>query len=209
MEQAAQFKLRLDASLRIRQSAAAEFVNRGFLADTGQDIGEHQARGCMHDDIAERDGLKPKPVCQGLRFGKASLVLAIIIGDQANKDMIVKGVFQLAQRGVEGRTAKSDQDTLGAIIQHILKREVASPFHRPAFAERQQTAELPEGRSMPRIGEQFGSIHQDKPRGDEVAQPQLLRRTMSANNACKRIPVSNGKPAQPDLARPGHQLFSM
>jgi len=209
MKQPAQFELGLDPPLGIRQSAAAKLIYGGLLTNAGQDIGQHQARGGMHDDIAKRDRLKPQTVRQRMCLGKARCILAIILRRQTDKDMIVKSGFQFPQRVAKGRTAKPDQDTLSAIIQHIFEREFARSFHGPALAERQQAAELTKSLPVARIGQQLGPVHQNKPGGDEIAKPEISRRTMTANNAGKRILVGNGQPTQPNLAGPGDQLLGM
>ena len=184
-------------------------INRGLLANAGQDIGQLKARGGMHDDIAERDGFRPHPLSQRLSLSKSRIITAIIVRQQADKDMVIKGRLQRLQSGLEIWPTEPDQNTSIGIVQHVLKRQLTGAFDRPALAQGEQSAELAEGLAMPRISQQLSPIGQHQTRRDTVRQFEILGCTVSANYAGKRVPVSDGESAQPDLAGPRHQLFSM
>ena len=179
--------------LGIDSKPEARFGDRAFLADTGDDIGEHASFGDMIENVIDGEERRSCVLAQFGKHAQAPRLIAAMEVDASEKTASRRPLCQLGQavneEGSRSRGRHRDQHLPFAHTENVFESEFAFALLALEIAYRKKPAKPPIGFAVGRISEHFETVVRDEPGSDEKPERPFLRplwaRTMPAS-CCDR-----------------------
>ena len=162
----------LEKAVRMPLETEAGIVDGAALADAGNDVLQHAARGMMIEDVTHRDGRHACGLSGLLDLPQAQMLVGSEAADQGHVGPVFEDALQAPQIELQGlirMVAKQHCEQALVPGLHIVPGEAAFAFACPALAEAQQAAEAGIGGAIGGVDEKRCAVGRDRagsrPRG--------------------------------------------
>ncbi len=199
----------------------AQILDPAAQTDRRQHIRHPPPRRAMHHRQGRGDRQQAQPLGQPHQRGNARRIVAIVMrrdqqmgGRQAGqKPLDLRAPLGGALGGqimAPGRARRMQQQLhpLGPLDQ-IVSGQLARALGRASAPQRQQPAQPPPGRPVPRQGGEHQPFLQHDPRGGQQPPPRLARLQMRPHHPRDRVHIRHRHGTQAQLGGARHQLLGV
>ncbi|MCY1171691.1 hypothetical protein D9M73_118120 [compost metagenome] len=191
-------------------TALAQIIDRAFLADTGDDILQKSAVGCMIEDVVGSDRRHPRCGSHGGKIAKPDRVAWAPADRQCRIAAISKDAAHASKRGLgRGIGAIGYEERDQAIVPFFEVRPVqmTGAFACASLADAQESAHATIGRLIGGIDEQCRAVSEIQSTAHYRTHAGRLFRVPGTYNPCNRMPIDNAKGRQPKERGCGKKLL--
>ena len=230
-EQARHFLSGFEMPLGVGLGQPPRRLQRRFLADAGQHIGERAPLGRVHENVVGRDQRRADMPRQRRALRKRAAHVLAVSQARADPQAAGEGLAKAREKralpsplagegsGVRGRRRRSrrrlHRDDLQALamLEQILEVQMALALGRAQIAFGQQPAQPPIGGAISGVGEHVGrAVDEAQPRaGDDAHRAAigavLARVNVRAHDAGERVAIGDADPRQTEFGGARDELF--
>ena len=184
----------LEKAVRMPFETEAGIVDGAALADAGNDVLQHAARGMMIEDVTHRDGRHACGLSGLLDLPQAQMLVGGKPADQGHVGPVFENALQAPQIELQGLIRMiPKQHCEQALVPglHIFPGEAAFAFACPALADAQESAETGIGGAIGGVDEKRCAVVEIEPAADHEAHAGFLRRLIGPHDPGQRIAVDD------------------
>ncbi len=235
-EQPRHFAWGFEMTLGVGLGEKTRGLERGPLADAGEDVGERAPLGRMHERVIGRDQRRLNRAREAHAPREPAAHVGVIDEARADPQTLAEGLAQAGEGRIvspsgrrrrmrasltpnpspmrgEGRH-RHDLQALAA-LQKVVELEPAFAFRRALVSLGQNPAEPAVSRAIPWIDERIrGAVDEGEPRAGNDPRGAhrlgvLARERMRAHDARERVAVGDPDPSEPELGGALDHLLGM